>query len=184
MNESPNFNPYQPPKAVVEDQVEAHEIEPASKGLRFGTYVIDLIGYYALSFVAGMALTMAFGAGWAEGLGPLLISLTVYFFYYVFFEGMWARTPGKFVFRTVVVNEDGGAPSLRSVMIRTLCRFIPFEPFSVLFAERGWHDGFRIPTSCRCVADASPSCPGCSRTAACGSGKWQPRCDRCGARGS
>ena len=142
MNESQNFNPYQPPKSAVQDvPVEMHEIEPASKGLRFGTFIIDMIGYYALSFLAGVALTLAFGTSWALGVGPLLVSLSVFFCYYVFFETIWARTPGKFLFRTVVVNEDGGPPDLRAVIIRTLCRLIPFEAFSVLFGERGWHDG-------------------------------------------
>jgi uncharacterized RDD family membrane protein YckC len=141
VNESQNFNPYQPPKAAVEDlTVESHDLEPASKGLRFGTYIIDMIGYYALSFVVFTAL-LILGVEWGNGFTPILISLSCYFFYYVFFEGLWARTPGKFLFRTVVVNEDGGPPSLRAVLIRTLCRFIPLEPFSVLFAERGWHDG-------------------------------------------
>jgi uncharacterized RDD family membrane protein YckC len=142
VSDSQNFNPYQPPKAAVEDVgVEQRDIEPASKGLRFGTYIIDMIGYYALSFVTGLMLAIVFGVEWAEGFVPLLVSLAVFFFYYVFFETLWARTPGKFVCRTIVVTEDGGPPSFRDVLIRTLCRFIPFEPFSVLFGERGWHDG-------------------------------------------
>jgi uncharacterized RDD family membrane protein YckC len=52
---------------------------------------------------------------------------------------LWARTPGKWVFGTVVVNESGGKPSFGRVLKRTFSRFIPFEPFS-FFGERGWHD--------------------------------------------
>ena len=59
--------------------------------------------------------------------------------YYVCFEGIWARTPGKFLFGTVVVNEDGGRPSIGQVFGRSLCRLIPFEP-SLLLGDHGWHD--------------------------------------------
>jgi hypothetical protein len=38
------------------------------------------------------------------------------------------------------VTLDGSKPGLRTILLRTLCRFIPFEPFS-FFGERGWHDG-------------------------------------------
>lgn len=59
--------------------------------------------------------------------------------YYIFFEGLWTRTPGKFVFGTIVVNEQGGRPSIGQIVGRTFSRFIPFEAFSCL-GERGWHD--------------------------------------------
>ncbi|TZF89760.1 RDD family protein [Lysobacter lacus] len=48
---------------------------------------------------------------------------------------MPGRTPGKFIFGTCVVNTDGYAPSLGQAVGRTLCRMIPCEPFSVLFAR-------------------------------------------------
>ena len=60
-------------------------------------------------------------------------------FYYMFFEGIWGRSPGKWIFGTAVVNEDGLKPSFGAIALRTICRFIPFEPFS-FFGERGWHD--------------------------------------------
>lgn len=61
-----------------------------------------------------------------------------------FFEAFFDRTPGKFVCGTRVVSERGTAPTLGQVVGRTFARWIPFEPFSVLFSEdgdaRGWHD--------------------------------------------
>lgn len=142
-SENQSFNPYQPPKAAVEDPLESHEIEPASKGLRFGTYVVDFIGFYAFAFLAGFVLTVVLGDGalaFFQAVPELLLGVIFVSVYYIVFESLWGRTPGKFLFRTIVVNEDGGTPTLRHVLIRTLCRFIPFEPFSVLFGERGWHD--------------------------------------------
>ena len=41
----------------------------------------------------------------------------------------------------VVVLEDGTKPTTSDIVIRSLCRFIPFEAFSFLGDEgRGWHD--------------------------------------------
>jgi uncharacterized RDD family membrane protein YckC len=40
-----------------------------------------------------------------------------------------------------VVKKDGSKPDIKTFLIRTLCRFIPLEPFSFLGAfPRGWHD--------------------------------------------
>jgi uncharacterized RDD family membrane protein YckC len=41
-----------------------------------------------------------------------------------------------------VVDENGDRPGTLQIVIRTLVRFVPFEAFSVAFADdgRGWHD--------------------------------------------
>ena len=59
--------------------------------------------------------------------------------YYCFFEGIWGRTPGKFLIGTKVVDEEGDPPSFGQIVGRSACRLIPFEPFS-FFGARGWHD--------------------------------------------
>ncbi|MEP7184358.1 MAG: RDD family protein [Rhodanobacter sp.] len=59
--------------------------------------------------------------------------------YYFFFEGIWARTPGKLVLGTRVVSQHGDKPAFGQVVGRTLCRFIPFDALS-FFGEEGWHD--------------------------------------------
>lgn len=59
--------------------------------------------------------------------------------YYCFFEGIWARTPGKLVLGTMVVSQQGDRPAFDQVIGRTLCRFIPFDALS-FFGETGWHD--------------------------------------------
>ena len=62
-------------------------------------------------------------------------------------EGLFGATVGKWVTRTRVVDERGLPPSWRTAFLRSLARFIPFEPLSLLFAgaddPRGWHD--RMP---------------------------------------
>lgn len=136
-------NPYQPPLSkalLVADDVVVWE--HAEKWRRFGTLVVDYVGFLLLSMLVGVVLAIAFGeAGVAtlERLPDIVLGLILMTSYYVFFEGIWARTPGKLIFGTFVVNASGGRPLFGQIVKRTLCRFIPFEPFS-FFGETGWHD--------------------------------------------
>ncbi len=136
-------NPYQAPHSDVAGPDQHRAIELAGKGRRFGTYIIDMIGFFACSLVFGIVVGLTMGQAGVEMLTRIpdfLLGIIMILGYYVFFEGIWARTPGKFLFGTVVVNEDGGRPSIGQTFGRSLCRLIPFEPFSFLFADRGWHD--------------------------------------------
>jgi len=61
--------------------------------------------------------------------------------YYIFFETLFARTVGKFISQTIVVDEDGERPSHSVVLIRSLSRLIPFYEISFFgIPSRGWHD--------------------------------------------
>lgn len=42
--------------------------------------------------------------------------------------------------RTIVVDEYGQRPSFDKIILRTLIRFVPFEPFSHFGDKGGWHD--------------------------------------------
>ncbi|MBB6096297.1 putative RDD family membrane protein YckC [Povalibacter uvarum] len=136
-------NPYQPPQSEVRDTEELRELVEASRGRRFGTFIVDYIGALIVVFVVSFGMVLVMGDRWIVMINSTLVSyllgMGVMILYYVGFEAMWGRTPGKFVFGTVVVNEEGGPPSFGQVIGRTLCRFIPFEGFSML-AGRGWHD--------------------------------------------
>ncbi|WP_462319563.1 hypothetical protein [Marinilabilia sp.] len=40
-----------------------------------------------------------------------------------------------------MVTETGESPGFRTILIRSLCRFIPFDALSFLGGEEsGWHD--------------------------------------------
>ena len=140
---STEFNPYRAPQAAVDLPADQHEpAEIASKGRRFGTLVVDYLGYFAASFVIGIvmaALHLHLPRG--SELFNFAFGMVVLVTYYLVFEGFWGRTPGKFVFGTVVVDMKGGKPAFATLLGRTLCRFIPFEPFS-FFGAAGWHDKF------------------------------------------
>lgn len=61
--------------------------------------------------------------------------------YYILFENFLQRTPGKYISKTIVVNDYGEKPSFKTIIIRTLVRYIPLEAFSCLDDySRGWHD--------------------------------------------
>lgn len=72
--------------------------------------------------------------GWYFG-GWLII-------YYFFFESIFARTPGKFLSYSKVVDAAGNKPSLVQVCVRTLSRLILIDMFFLPFLEKTLHDYF------------------------------------------
>ena len=67
-----------------------------------------------------------------------IIAMSVY---YIVIELTTQRSVGKLVTGTMVVMEDGSRPKVKAIVIRTLCRFLPFEVFSFFKSyPRGWHD--------------------------------------------
>jgi hypothetical protein len=68
--------------------------------------------------------------GYAAFWYPSLWMLPVAFAYYFLFEYFLQRTPGKFLVRSHVEGMHQSRPTARDVVIRTLVRFVPLEPFS------------------------------------------------------
>ena len=118
----------------------------ASTGQRFLNFLINAIIF---SFCHGFFSGVIALAG-TQLLLPetsLFYQLTVefisFFFYYILyflselvFKG---RTIGKFITGTKAVNEDSTEVGPKAILIRSLVRMIPFEPFSAL-NRRPWHD--------------------------------------------
>jgi uncharacterized RDD family membrane protein YckC len=139
---TPETNPYLAPKSHIPIPDENRAIVLASKGRRFGTFVVDYAVNMGFGAIVGVIIALGFGEAGVEAIQKvpdIVFGWVLLIGYYIVFEGMWARTPGKLVFGTVVVNESGGKPTLKQVIGRTFCRLIPFEAFSFL-GERGWHD--------------------------------------------
>ncbi|MEI9920021.1 MAG: RDD family protein [Bacteroidota bacterium] len=59
--------------------------------------------------------------------------------YYIFFEITLRATPGKLATGTEVMSSDELLPNPVQIVVRTLCRFIPFEALS-FFVTQGGHD--------------------------------------------
>ena len=71
----------------------------------------------------------------------LLLAAGTMILYYVLFEYFLNKTIGKFLTRSIVVTETDAKPSFKSCLLRTLIRFVPFEPFSILSSDsKMWHD--------------------------------------------
>jgi uncharacterized RDD family membrane protein YckC len=136
------FNPYSAPESAVAD-IDHRPRSLASKGQRFGTLVIDYLCFFVVSFLFDIVIIVLFGPKGMQalkGVPNFLIGMLMMLAFYCFFEGVWARTPGKFMLGTAVVTAKGEKPGFSQVIGRTLCRFIPFDAFSFLWGEAGWHD--------------------------------------------
>ncbi len=132
----------------------------ASQWLRLVNYFIDSIGAWILNLVVGpLVLLSLIGPSnfdnpeyLMENFGifiiAILFSFLLYPLYYIFFEGIWQRTPGKWASGTKVVMLDGSKPGIGRIIGRSFARYIPFEVFSYLFGRYpyGWHDAITKTT--------------------------------------
>lgn len=122
------------------DEPQEEELDLADGGRRFGTYLIDRILSQLLAGFLLVTSTSLEEDGSNDVSGFLLIYLTL-FGYYTVMEGAFnGKTIGKFILRTKAVCEDGSPLTWEKAALRSLCRLIPFEPFSFLASTRGWHD--------------------------------------------
>jgi len=132
-------NPYSAPRADEEPSYErlpyGDGLMDASQGQRFANLLIDYVCFLLLCFVLG-AIIATIGKPELAG----LVSWPTMLGYYVFFESIFNATPGKMVTKTRVVTLDGAKPSFGQILGRTLARFVPFEAFSFLGGNSGWHD--------------------------------------------
>ncbi|UPL48263.1 RDD family protein [Hymenobacter sublimis] len=109
----------------------------ASKTRRFFNWLIDNIGVLLLI----SALIRWGSPSTTTQLQLRLTSVGFLFVYYLATEYFFQRSLGKFLTHTLVVNRQDERPSLAAVFLRTLCRFIPLEPASLLLnKKRTWHD--------------------------------------------
>ena len=121
----------------------------ASTGKRFlnalADYLLIILQFSLLTemltqnfFLQGIInkLTMAIG----YRLFILLYSIVCRIVYYVIFEFFIGATPAKMLTETRVITEEGQKPDLKTILVRTVSRFVPFESFSFFTGERGWHD--------------------------------------------
>ncbi len=155
VSDADSSNPYAPPSAPlnVEDKSAAEALFPdASTGKRFVNYLIDRVAMIGFGIVVVVVLMIAINsispdsgiAEWFENMDSVeefLLGYAVSFLYYFSMESAFSRTIGKIVTGTKVIRENGGKPGLTTLLGRSLARLIPFEPFSFLGGNRGWHDG-------------------------------------------
>ncbi|RZK71457.1 MAG: hypothetical protein EOO85_20025 [Pedobacter sp.] len=70
----------------------------------------------------------------------LLIAGVFRFTYYFLFEFLLQSSPAKFLTETRVVSDNGAPLMAGNIIWRTLYRFVPFDAFSFVLGNTGWHD--------------------------------------------
>lgn len=120
------------------------EFSIASKGLRVANYFIDLI-LFLIIFVALFIVLELLGSSFLTylELNPLIDRLFSAVLYIIFMSAQEilfnGRSLGKFLTGTKVVMTDGTSPEVQTLLIRNLCRIIPFDGLSFL-GNVGWQD--------------------------------------------
>lgn len=125
---------------IIDDGVieESKELNIASRGLRFANFLIDYVVIILLMVFTGPFLFGA--AALSEQLVSNLIGIFYFVLYYFIFETLTkGKTIGKYITRTRAIMENGDLPTVGNILKRSLCRLIPFEPFS-MFGQWAWHD--------------------------------------------
>lgn len=127
----------------------------ATTGQRFVNLLIDnIIMNYGLSFLTGGIIGAVIGSVapnffneavlqenlWSYFMLTMVIGYFNYIVYYTLCEKLFkGKTLGKLITGTRAVRLDGTELNFKDSFLRTLCRIIPFEPFSA-FGGHPWHD--------------------------------------------
>lgn len=130
------------------------EFELASTEQRLINYAIDSVFYFVfmilflivirylsklegLSFLSGLLIS-----DHPNVLNRFLFGLSTTILYYSILEYLLkGKTIGKFITNTRAVTTENQILDLKSVLLRSMCRRIPFDSFSFLGdVPRGWHD--------------------------------------------
>jgi uncharacterized RDD family membrane protein YckC len=73
-------------------------------------------------------------------ISPLWIFAGVLFVYYFIFESIWARTPGKWLSYTKVIDKKGLKPNFGKIFIRSIVRLTVIDCFFIPFLNKTLHD--------------------------------------------
>lgn len=117
---------------------------------RLANYILDLIFLMIFNLIFGILLGIVLAIVSPPALSVFknenkwldyLLGFIAGMIYYSILEYTTGRTVAKFITKTKVVTEAGEKPDLGTILLRSFCRFIPFEAFSFLGSEAsGWHD--------------------------------------------
>lgn len=133
---------------VPETKMVARPPVVVSQGVRFGYFMIDVAFFYIITFIIGVIIGIIIVATGNVDLLTTdstlmkfldIMGYPVFFLYYAISEGLGGATLGKLICGYTVIDERANKVSFPKALLRTVCRYIPFESFSC-FAERGWHD--------------------------------------------
>lgn len=128
------------------------EVRTIKSWPRFGHLVVDIIIFNIIAALLYIGLVILFYfttqseetvtiANSVFFIGENLSWLFTFPIYCVFWEAILQRTPGKFLTKSLVIDEYGDKPDFGTILLRSVIRIIPFEAFSCLDEySHGWHD--------------------------------------------
>ncbi len=129
------------------NSVTENDLKLAGKGHRIFNAIIDMVSFFIIWILLTLILyVVGFDQTYTDETGEELPIIAVYILiptfwgYYLFAEYKFQKTIGKLLTKTKVVSLKGDKPSFTQIILRTLCRSIPFEYFSYLTTVEGIHD--------------------------------------------
>ncbi|MCC4214712.1 RDD family protein [Leeuwenhoekiella parthenopeia] len=140
-------------KEVAQENTAVQEIHDyvSSSTMRFTNFCIDFVVYIVLVLAGSLALDSVFVTTESDlilGIGYFMM-FVIFMAYYGLSEFYFQKTAGKYVTKTIVVTKEGAKPDATTIIIRTLCRLIPFDRLSFLITKNGLHDRFSNTTVIR-----------------------------------
>ena len=127
------------------------KVKTVKSGPRFAHFFVDFIVFQivvtlvqffflAIQTIIGHEGILATGLFYFSNIFLILL----YPFLYFISEYYWQTTLGKILTKSVVINEYGEKPSMRQIILRSIIRLVPFEPFSCAGDTHsyGWHDSW------------------------------------------
>jgi len=125
------------------DTGDAAYLTEASNIQRFWHWLIDTFIFILiiswLIEISRINFWRSIGRSSTAGYVTLLLFVVSRILYYIIYEAILGATPAKFLTETRVTDHEGSRNKFSTILVRTVSRVIPFEPFS-FFWNGKWHD--------------------------------------------
>lgn len=122
----------------IEQNKQEVEANLANTTTRIINYIIDSVTSFGVVFL--ILMITQFILGDLMPIVNLVVILVSYAAYFIIMELLFQKTLGKFITKTKVVKMDGQKPNQSDIIVRSVCRLIPFDQISFLFMKNGFHD--------------------------------------------
>ncbi|GAB3496658.1 hypothetical protein GCM10027341_15770 [Spirosoma knui] len=128
------------------DELLAEPLMPTRWTKRLAIMFIDLFFFYIIVLPTFFILALINPTiiDVMANINPLVERLVVTLLlvtYYILFEGLLGKTPGKLITRTKVVTTEGETPTLTQLIGRNLARVIPLDALTFIRSTPvGMHD--------------------------------------------
>ena len=109
-------------------------------GTRVINFIADTLIVVILSFIANKVWDFYVLYWGYPYINPLLSFGALLFIYYFLFELFWAKTPGKWLSYTKVVDKKGLKPGLIQIFLRSIVRLTIIDCFFIPFLNKPLHD--------------------------------------------